>query len=56
MADNALVAVAKYYPPIRGLPVASDLYARIVNVPCHAGVAALSDGQISLLFRQWAGG
>jgi dTDP-4-amino-4,6-dideoxygalactose transaminase len=56
IADNDLVAVAKYYPPIHGLPVASDLYARVVNVPCHPGVAALSDGQISLLFSRWADG
>ena len=50
-----MAVIAKYYPPITGLPMAADIYARIVNIPCHPGMAALTDAQISSLFRQWAG-
>ena len=53
--NNDLVAVGKYYPPITGLAMAAEIYARIVNVPCHPGMAGLTDAQISSLFRQWAG-
>ncbi len=53
-AENELVAVAKYYPPVTGRPAATDIYARIVNVPCHPGVAVLSDVQIATLLQRWA--
>jgi dTDP-4-amino-4,6-dideoxygalactose transaminase len=51
---NDLVAVGKYYLPVTGLPNACAIYERIINVPCHPGMAALSDGEIDGLFRQWA--
>ena len=53
-AENDLVTTAKYYRPITGKPVATDIYDRIVNVPCHPGLAALSDEQIHGLFVHWA--
>lgn len=31
----------KYYRPIAATPVATDLFARIINLPCHGGVASL---------------
>lgn len=31
----------KYYRPIAETPVAVDLYARIINLPCHGGVSEL---------------
>jgi dTDP-4-amino-4,6-dideoxygalactose transaminase len=51
--SNELVAVAKYYRPISGMVNASEIYSRIVNIPCHPGMALLSDHQISGLFERW---
>lgn len=40
---EAPLVTHKYYRPLLPRPRADDLYARIVCLPCHAGVAALSD-------------
>ncbi|RTL54739.1 MAG: DegT/DnrJ/EryC1/StrS aminotransferase family protein [Bradyrhizobiaceae bacterium] len=48
-------SVAKYYPPLGGpCPVAADLYARIVAVPCHPGMADIEDDVLRGFFRQLA--
>lgn len=45
-------AVAKYYRPLDGgCRVAMDLYARIVNVPCHPGMARVDDTALRRFFR-----
>jgi dTDP-4-amino-4,6-dideoxygalactose transaminase len=36
----------KYYVPIADTPVASDLFAHIVNIPAHPTMARLTDAQI----------
>lgn len=36
----------KYYRPLADLPQASDIFRRIISVPSHGGMAALSDDQI----------
>ncbi len=38
---------AKYYRPLANLPQVSRVFAHLVNVPCHADVARLSDDQIA---------
>jgi dTDP-4-amino-4,6-dideoxygalactose transaminase len=49
-------AVAKYYRPLGdGFPVAAHLYACMVNVPCHPGMAAIDDVTLRQLFRNLAG-
>ncbi len=49
--SHAPVAVAKYYRPLsQGCPVAADLYARIVNVPCHPGMARIDDAVLRRFF------
>jgi dTDP-4-amino-4,6-dideoxygalactose transaminase len=53
-AENELLTTRKYYAPITGRPTAADIYAKILNVPCHPGVAELSDQQMSTLFARWA--
>jgi dTDP-4-amino-4,6-dideoxygalactose transaminase len=48
--------VAKYYQPLSAdCPVAADLYSRMVNVPCHAGMAAIGDAALRKIFRDLAG-
>jgi dTDP-4-amino-4,6-dideoxygalactose transaminase len=48
----AAFAVAKYYRPLDDrCRVASDLYSRIVNVPCHPGMARIDDGALTRFFR-----
>lgn len=42
------VIVQKYYPPLKDTPVASDLYRRMANFPCHPGLRWLSDTDIKL--------
>ncbi len=37
---------AKYYRPLASLPRASDIFRRIISVPSHGGMAAVSDDQI----------
>lgn len=45
-------AVAKYYRPLgNDCPMASELYSRIVNVPCHSGMAAIDDAAFRQIFR-----
>jgi dTDP-4-amino-4,6-dideoxygalactose transaminase len=45
---NETVTLRKYYAPLAAdCPVAADLYARIVNVPCHPGMEGLETAQIS---------
>ena len=38
---------AKYYRPLVPLPKVSDIYARLVNVPCHQDMFRLTDRQIA---------
>lgn len=45
--DSTRFAVfAKYYRPLADLPNVTHIYQHLVNVPCHADMAALSDDQI----------
>ena len=45
---NQTVVLHKYYRPLSGsAPNAWDIYRRIVNVPCHPGMAALADDEIA---------
>lgn len=37
---------AKYYRPLADLPQVREIYAHLVNVPCHGDVAELSDSEI----------
>jgi dTDP-4-amino-4,6-dideoxygalactose transaminase len=49
-------AVAKYYRPLsKGCPVAAGLYSRMVNVPCHPGMAAIDDAVVRRFFRALMG-
>lgn len=42
--ENRTVVLRKYYHPLEpGHPVADDLYARIVNVPCHGELERLPE-------------
>jgi dTDP-4-amino-4,6-dideoxygalactose transaminase len=44
-------AVAKYYRPLSmDCPVATDLYSRIVNIPCHPGMAQIDDSVLRRVF------
>jgi dTDP-4-amino-4,6-dideoxygalactose transaminase len=44
---DARFDVRKYYRALApGMPVAEDLYARIVNIPCHPGMAEVSTTEI----------
>ena len=46
--ENRTVALQKYYRPLEpGHATAADLYARIVNVPCHPGLEALPEDALS---------
>ena len=45
--DNPYVKLQKYYRPVAGTPNATDIYSRIINFPCHAGIDLLSDTVIS---------
>ena len=45
-------AVAKYYRPLSAVsPMAAHLYGRIVNIPCHPGMAAVPNDEIGHFFR-----
>jgi dTDP-4-amino-4,6-dideoxygalactose transaminase len=53
---NAPFAVAKYYRPLdENCRVATDLYSRIVNVPCHPGMTAIDDLTLRRFFRGLVG-
>jgi dTDP-4-amino-4,6-dideoxygalactose transaminase len=44
--------VARYYRPLApGHPNAERLYARMINVPCHPGMAAVTDEELEAFFR-----
>ncbi len=50
-------AVAKYYRPLSTeCPVAAQLYSRIVNVPCHPGMAQIDDAALRRFFGALTGG
>ena len=46
--------VGKYYPPLGTGPVAHRLFARIVNIPAHADMAAIESDAIADLLRVMA--
>ena len=49
--------VSKYYRPLApGFAVAADLFSRMVNVPCHPAMAAISDEELEMFFGalKWA--
>ncbi len=45
--QTAHATFAKYYRPLAPLPCVSDIYARLVNVPCHQDISRLADWQIA---------
>ena len=46
------MTMAKYYKPLRHLPDLDDLFAHLVNVPCHPDVSALTDDMIENEFAR----
>lgn len=40
------IVFAKYYQPLRDLPVVSRLFGRLLNIPCHPDMAHLTDARI----------
>lgn len=46
---------AKYYLPLASLPEVTRIYRHLVNVPCHADMAELSDAQIAEDLALFAG-
>ena len=46
--------VRKYYSPLARKKHASRIYGRIVNVPCHPGMAAIPDEALDRLFEAMA--
>ncbi|MEM6941476.1 MAG: DegT/DnrJ/EryC1/StrS family aminotransferase [Pseudomonadota bacterium] len=44
--DTQHLTLGKYYKPLRPLPQVSEIYARLVNVPCHPDLARKSDDEI----------
>jgi dTDP-4-amino-4,6-dideoxygalactose transaminase len=46
LANHDLVLRKYYHPLSSGCPRAADLYARIVNVPCHPGLERLSESRL----------
>lgn len=49
------VVVLKYYRPVASRPTADALYARVVCLPCHGGVEAVPDGELSAALAALAG-
>lgn len=49
---NPYVDLLKYYKPLGNTKVANDLYARIINVPCHPGMQNVSDKNLEKMFRK----
>lgn len=47
--ENGRLKLHKYYKPLGGGTMSHDLYRRIVNVPSHPGVTAISDEAITAL-------
>jgi dTDP-4-amino-4,6-dideoxygalactose transaminase len=53
---SAPFAVAKYYRPLdRNCDVAMNLYDRMVNVPCHPGMARIDDAALLRFFAALRG-
>lgn len=49
--------VRKYYRPLaRGYAMATKLYERMVNIPCHPGMSAISDAEIDSFLESLKGG
>ncbi len=46
LPENTHLPLGRYYFPISATARASDIYNRIVNVPCHADIATYSDQAI----------
>ena len=46
MEATRFATFAKYYRPLARLPNVTQIYQHLVNIPCHADMAALSDEQI----------
>jgi hypothetical protein len=45
--------VGKYYPPLSAAaPKARQLFAHIINVPTHAGMAGVEDSAVALLLQR----
>lgn len=40
------MTMGKYYIPLAPLPEVTSLFRRLVNIPCHPGMAALTDQEI----------
>lgn len=49
---HPVLPTGRYYHPLADTPQAFDLYRRIVNVPCHPGLASLSDEMIENALRE----
>lgn len=44
----------RYYHPLGELPRARDIFDRIVNVPCHPGIASIDDAVLAAALRDIA--
>jgi dTDP-4-amino-4,6-dideoxygalactose transaminase len=49
--SNPYVYLKKYYKPLADTPIASSIYERILNFPCHSDVASLSDAFVRDCFQ-----
>lgn len=49
---NQHIVLHKYYKPLQETPNAADIYRRIVNFPCHTGIAQISDKTIKGCLEQ----
>lgn len=43
---HTIIPTGRYYHPLSNTPMAHEIYDRIINVPCHPGIASLSDDDI----------
>jgi dTDP-4-amino-4,6-dideoxygalactose transaminase len=48
------LVVHKYYRPVASRPRADALYARVVCLPCHGGVARVADDELRAALSAWA--
>jgi dTDP-4-amino-4,6-dideoxygalactose transaminase len=47
--------MGKYYPPLgKGYPKAAHIFSRIVNIPCHSGMAAIPNDVLKAVLRDLA--
>lgn len=44
--SSSIIPTGRYYYPLAETEVAFQIYNRIVNVPCHAGIAKVSDHEL----------